>query len=244
MCRPGVFGWGSIFGRRPGGLAGCRVGGPCSTARVFLLPGRRAGFGWSARWEGLRAADRGSDVRHPGPVSGEAEPRAAAAPDQALSGGVDPQLQAFRLPAADRAGQFDQLGPGQQIGGQGDDLAPRLVPREALEWGGSAARCPLRGCGPRSEPGAVPQLEICELPFPCVGGKRSEAVPVEVGEPQLRARVRAPRATVLTPPCQPPIDVLTHSNTRQCIPTCEPFWEPTIPDFRRRQATASKCPSS
>jgi hypothetical protein len=56
--------------------------------------------------------------------------------------------------------QGEQLGPGQQLAGQGHDLAPKLVVGEPLQMAGSAARCPWRsGSGPRSGPGggaAVP----------------------------------------------------------------------------------------
>ena len=38
---------------------------------------------------------------------------------------------------------------------------------------------------------AVPQLEIGELPAPGAGGEAGVPVPVDVGDPQMRARVRA-----------------------------------------------------
>lgn len=58
--------------------------------------------------------------------------------------------------------------------------------------GSSAGRCLSRsGCGPRSGPGGGPQFEVVELAAFRAGGEAGDAVAVDVGEPQLRARVRA-----------------------------------------------------
>jgi hypothetical protein len=46
-------------------------------------------------------------------------------------------------------------------------------------------------CRRTTDPAAVPQFQVRELAVPGVGGERGEPVPVEVGEPQLRPRVRA-----------------------------------------------------
>jgi hypothetical protein len=86
-------------------------------------------------------------------------------------------------------GQGDQLGPGQQLAGQGHDLAPKLVLGEALERqvpqaGVLRAADPVLAAGPAS----VPQFQVGELPALRVGREDGEAVPLQVGEPQLSTR--------------------------------------------------------
>jgi hypothetical protein len=57
---------------------------------------------------------------------------------------------------------------------------------------GCAGRCPWRsGSGPRTGPGGGAQFQVGELAGAGAGGKRGEPVPADVGEPQLRAGVRA-----------------------------------------------------
>ena len=89
-------------------------------------------------------------------------------------------------------GQGEELRPGQQLAGQGDDLAPELVlgeafQREVPQAGVLGAANPV--LAPR--PAAVTQFQVSELAAFRVGGESVEPVPVEVGEPQLRSRVRA-----------------------------------------------------
>jgi hypothetical protein len=56
--------------------------------------------GWSAWGKGLQAGDRGGDLGGPEPCDGEAQPQAAAAADQAPSGGEQPQPQPSGFPGA------------------------------------------------------------------------------------------------------------------------------------------------
>ena len=56
---------------------------------------------------------------------------------------------------------------------------------------GAAQAGVLRAADPVLAPGPAPvtQFQVSELPGPGVGRERSDAVPVDVGEPQLRAEV-------------------------------------------------------
>ena len=171
-----------------GWLPGCRAGwagfhGPWGCSFLVVV----AGSGWSAGREGLQAGDRGGDLAGPGPAFGEAQPQAAAAADEASGDGEQAQPEPFRFPAAGGPGQGEHLGPGQQLAGQGDDLAPELVLREAFQRqvpqpGVLGAADPVLAPGPA----AVPQLQVRELAVLGVGGEGGEPVPVDVGEPQLR----------------------------------------------------------
>ena len=127
-----------------------------------------------------------------GQRSARREPQAAAAAGEAAGDGEQAQPEPFGFPAAGGPGQGEHLRPGQQLAGQGDDLAPQLVLGEALQRqvpqpGVLGAADPVLAAGPP----AVPQFQVSELAFLRVGGEGGEPVPVDVGEPQLRARVRA-----------------------------------------------------
>jgi hypothetical protein len=102
-------------------------GGRGSTGPRLLLSCLGDGSGWSAGWEGLQAGDGGCDLAGPRPSLSEAEPQAAAAAGKAPGGGEQAEPEPFRLPAAGGPGQGEHLGPGQELAGQGDDLAPELV---------------------------------------------------------------------------------------------------------------------
>ena len=81
-------------------------------------------------------------------------------------------------PAAGGPGQGKQLRPGQQVAGQGHDLAPDLVLGKALE-GEVAQPGVLRAADPVLTAGAaaVPQFQVRELAFPRVGGEGGEPCP-------------------------------------------------------------------
>ncbi len=83
----------------------------------------------SARRRCLQPAEGGGDPGCPWPPGGEAEAKPAAAADDASGGGEQAQSQPLGFPAAGAAGKGEQLGPGDQLAGQGDDVAPDLVPR-------------------------------------------------------------------------------------------------------------------
>ena len=191
MWWPEALGWRVILlGRVVPGCPAVAPGGRGSTApgvSPFFVA--VAGSGWSAGWEGLQAGDRGGELAGPGPSFGEPEPQAAAAAHEASCDGEQAQAQPFGFPAAGGPGQGEHLGPGQQLAGQGDDLAPDLVLGEALE-GKVPQPGVLRAADPVLAPGppAVPQFQVSELAFARVGGEGGEPVPVDAGEPQLRSR--------------------------------------------------------
>jgi hypothetical protein len=122
----------------------------------MVLSGRRDGSGWSAGVEGLEAGDCGGDLPGPGPAGSEAELEAAAAVDDAPGAGEEAEPQPFRFPSAGFAGEGEDLHPGEQVAGQGDDLAPHLVLVKALEGKVAQARV-LRAADPvlASGPAAV-----------------------------------------------------------------------------------------
>jgi hypothetical protein len=69
----------------------------------------------------------------------------------------------------------------------------------------------------------VPQFQVCELPVPGVGGEGGEPVPVDVSEPQLRARVRALLRTIIRIPAgqedmsRMPVMSATHAPSRTSL---------------------------
>jgi len=156
-------------------------------------PSCRSGCsGWSAGRDGLQPGNRGGDPRGPGPVLRETQAQAAAPADDPARDGEQAQPEPFRLPAAGVPGQGEHLGPGQDLAGQGHDLAPQLVLGEALQRqvpqpGVLGAADPVLAPGPL----AVPQLQVSELAAFRAGGEAGEPVAVDVGKPQLRPRVGA-----------------------------------------------------
>jgi hypothetical protein len=109
-------------GGGPAVAPGSGFRGPCD-----VLPCRWDGCRWLAGCECLEAGDRGGDLLGPGPGAGEPETDAAAAADDPPGAGEDPQAQPSGFPAAGFAGEGEHLGSGEQLAGQGDDLAPDLV---------------------------------------------------------------------------------------------------------------------
>jgi len=94
------------------------------------------------------------------------------------------------------AGQGEHLHPGGDLHGEGHDLAPDLVRREALQRQGAQSGVfgdaePVFAAGPAP----VARLEVGELGPGSAGGgvgrERGEAVPARVGDPQLRTGVRS-----------------------------------------------------
>jgi hypothetical protein len=71
-----------------------------------VLPGRRDGFGRSARCKSLHAGNRGGDLTGPGPTAGEAEPQPPTAADDAPGAGKDPQARTPRSYAQADASPF------------------------------------------------------------------------------------------------------------------------------------------
>jgi hypothetical protein len=89
-------------------------------------------------------------------------------------------------------GQGDQLGPGDQVAGEGDDCEPDPVLRVGAEKqvgqpGVLGLADPVFAAGAA----AVPELEIGELSAgstgPGVGRERGDAVALDAGDPQLCA---------------------------------------------------------
>jgi hypothetical protein len=175
--------------------SGFRAGRAGSTGRrdFFLLAG--AVGCWSGRYgQGVQPVQGGDDLSGPGPSGRDAQPDAAAAADQASGHGEQPQPQPqpFGLVAAGGAVQGEQLHPGDQFAGQGDDLQPDLVLGEVVQWQVAQAGV-LGGPDPVLAAGsaAVPQFQVGQLAAACAGDESGEAVPVQVGEAQLHAGVRA-----------------------------------------------------
>src|SRR6516164_9830266 len=180
MWWPEALAGGCLSARGYAWLPGCRAGWAGSTGPGVLLLGRGDGSGWSAGREGLQAGGCGGDSRGPGPALGQAQPQAAAAGCQAPGDGEDAQPQPFGFPPAGLARKGEHLGPGQQLAGQRDDLAPDLVLREAPQRqvpqpGVLGAADPVLAAGPP----AVPQLQVGELAFLGVGGEGGEPVAVD-----------------------------------------------------------------
>jgi hypothetical protein len=78
---------------------------------------------------------------------GDLEPEAAAAANDTTGGGEQAQPQPFGFPSAGRAVQGEHRGPGEQVAGQGNDLAPDLVLGEAFQ---------RQEAGVRALPGILP----------------------------------------------------------------------------------------
>ena len=124
-------------------------------------------MGLSAGCQGVQSADGGGDVAGPGPPGGQAQPQAAAAADNPPRAAEDPQAEPLWFPAAGRAGEGEHLGPGQQLAGQGDDLAPDLVlvvsvQRQVSQPSVLGVADPVLAPGPA----AVSQFQVSELPGP------------------------------------------------------------------------------
>ncbi len=89
-------------------------------------------------------------------------------------------------------GQGKGLHPRGQVAGQRHDRAPDLVQGEVVQRqvGQPAV---LRGSDTvlAAGPAAVPQLQVSQLPAGAGGDECGDPMPVDVGDPQLRARVRA-----------------------------------------------------
>jgi hypothetical protein len=130
-------------------------------------------------------------------VRGQVQHGAPAGTGQPPGDGEDPQPQPLGFPAAGRVvGQGKGLRPDSQLAGQRDDRTPDLVlgqvvQRQVGKPGVLRAPNPVLGAGPTP----MPQLQVGELAArPAgrgVGGERGQPMPVGVGDPQLRAGVRA-----------------------------------------------------
>jgi hypothetical protein len=160
--------------------------GPCGLSRR----GERAG--WSAGCLVAPPGKPGGDDRGPWPPGGE--PESAAALDDPAGGGEQPQPQPPGFPAPGGADQREQLGPGDQVAGQGDDLASRLgaLPRPGplrtvlarFPAHGSSKPCRLRrqlrraGCTSRVSPfraAGVHQAACVPVRWAAGGGDRRAA---------------------------------------------------------------------
>jgi hypothetical protein len=120
-----------------------------------------AGLG-SAGGEAGESGECGGEVGCPGPCGVDAEPDPAAAPGPPPRGRREPGPQFLRLPPAGGAVEGEQLGPGEQVGGQGDELAPQLVLGEAAER--EVAQAGVLGAADPS-PGGQPVCEGKSLAF-------------------------------------------------------------------------------
>ena len=148
--------------------------------------GRSSGCG-----QGLEASDPLEQEAGPGVVGPVADEGASGVAGD--GGGDVHQSQADRpgLPASGAvAGQGEHLGPGEDVVGQGHDLAPDAVGGEALQ--GEAVESGVLGASdavlaPGPQP--VADFEAWEPPSPRVGGEGCEPVSAHVVEAQPRAGV-------------------------------------------------------
>jgi hypothetical protein len=89
------------------------------------------------------------------------------------------------------------------------------VQRQVPQPGVLRAADPVLAAGP-----AVPQFQVSQLPGLSAGGKRGEPVPVDIGEPELRTRMRAffadddPHALRPGRQVQGPVSSATHAPSR------------------------------
>ena len=198
--------WGGVGGRgRRGFGCGCGGGGAVGVwwfaarggARwsVSGCPGVRGRpqgrVGSSGCGQGLEASDALEQEAGPGVVGPVAQDDAAGVAGD--GGGDVHQSQADRPglpPSGAVAGQGEHLGPGEQVVGQGHDLAPDAVGGQALQGEGAQAGV-LGASDAVLAPGPQPvaDFEVGEPPSPRVGGQGGEPVSAHVVEAQPRAGV-------------------------------------------------------
>jgi hypothetical protein len=109
---------------------------------------------------------------------------AAAAADDAPGDGEQAQPQPPGFPAAGGPSEREHLRPGEQLAGQGDDLAPDLVLGVAVQ--GQVAQAGVLGGADAvlaAGPAAVAQFQAGKLAAVGAGGEAGKAVPAGVGEP-------------------------------------------------------------
>src|SRR4051812_19043379 len=151
--------------------------------------------GGGAGAAGVESGPSGLDEGVPGPAAEQSEPLSASAADDASGDGQEPEAEAFGFPApCGLVVPGERLGPDQQISCEGDDLQPDLILSEAVEGqvpqtGVLQPADPVLGAGAL----AVPDLERGQRPAGAagVGGKAGDPPALVVGQPQLRAGVRA-----------------------------------------------------
>jgi hypothetical protein len=121
-----------------------------------------------------------------------------ADPDAALSAGdaggdvQQPVAQRFRLGRGQLAVEQGGLGPGDQVGGGERQLEPDGVDRELPGWEPATAGVFEAADAVLDPVGAVPGLQLGQLPAGCVGGEGLVAPAVAVLEQaQLRTGMRA-----------------------------------------------------
>ena len=134
-------------------------------------------------FKGCGGGPAGVDEVVPGPVAWESESSSAAGVDDPAGDGEEPEPEAFGFPSAGGLGRRpgQGLGPGQEVGGERDDLQPDLVLGEAVE--GQVAQAGVLEAadavlGSGSLP--VPDLQIGQSPPGAVG------VGGEAGDPPAR----------------------------------------------------------
>ena len=116
---------------------------------------------------------------------GEVEDLRSAASDKGRGDLEQSGAEPFGLPSSRvSAGQGDHLHPGDQLGGETDDLGPDLVLREALQRELRQTHVfgiadPVLAAGAA----AVTQLQGRELAARRVGGECGDPHPVVVGDP-------------------------------------------------------------
>ena len=170
--------------RRVGGVPRARGCPSWSSGRFRLVSRVR---------QGLQPGDGGGDLAGPGPAwrrggaagggrcgrGGRRRRTAAAAAVWVPSGGRGRCRASICIQAVQFAGQRDDLAPDLVLG--------EVVQRQVAQAGVLGAADPVLAAGPA----AVPQFQVGELAAAWCWWRSGEPVPVDVGEPQLRAGVRA-----------------------------------------------------
>lgn len=153
--------------------------------RSFEEDGRSGG----QRGEALeRVGDRGG----PGPVGGQVQRELAGVAGELAGDVQQPVAQALGLADAVLAVEEQLLGPDGQIVGAERGFQPRLVGRERREGQvGQAGALELADAVFDDRVRAVASLQGGQVVALLVGDEALKAVPVDVGEAQLRARMRA-----------------------------------------------------
>ena len=100
---------------------------------VFRLVGSGSGARSGAVQDG-QGGEGADEEGDPGVVAGVAEPLLASAAGEGCGDGVESVAEPFGFPAAGvGVGEGEELHPGGQLGGEGDDGAPDLVLGEAVQ---------------------------------------------------------------------------------------------------------------
>ncbi len=139
---------------------------------------------------GAQAGERGGQLGGPWPVFVDLELPGAGGAGEPGGDVQQPVAQRRRLAAGQFAVQAEHLGPGEQVGRGQAQFEPDLVLVIAATRQVAQPCCfPAADAVLDAGVGAVPYFQVGQLPVRGVGEEGGEAVPVDVGEAQLRTGV-------------------------------------------------------